>query len=408
MKYLPYVFKHLRRNWLRTASTVLAIAVCIFLFCTLQTILAAVQWGLKSANASRLVTRHAVSVVFSMPLSYKRQIEGVDGVHSVVTSNWFGGFLKAKRLAQNTEAGDDAAPDWSNFFENLAVEPEAYLALYPELVIPEEQRQAWFRDRRGALIGRNLANRYDWSIGDTFFLESFIPPYRKPDGPFEFIVQAIYDTDEALYPNTNLERMLFHFDYLYEGSGRNVEAGTYAIGIDDPDRAASISERIDELFANSEAKTRTETEAAFQANMLSISGNLAFLLNGIGIAVTFTILLVTANTMSMAVRERRTEIAVLKTLGFSGLLVMGLILGEALLIGVLGGGLGLVLGRGMIAVLPSLPFIGDAVRAFPHLGLSPQVAGLGFGVSLFIACSAGFIPAYLAYRARITDMLRRS
>jgi putative ABC transport system permease protein len=167
-----------------------------------------------------------------------------------------------------------------------------------------------------------------------------------------------------------------------------------------------MSKKIDALFENSDAQTKTETEAAFRASFASMAGNLAMLLNGIGLAVTFTILLVTANTMSMAVRERRTEIGVLKTLGFGSTLVMGLILIESLVLGVLGGAVGLFLGRMMIGVLPYVPMVGDAVRAFPNLGLSPRVAGLGFGMAILLGLLAGFVPALLAYRSKITDSLR--
>jgi putative ABC transport system permease protein len=248
--------------------------------------------------------------------------------------------------------------------------------------------------------------RFGWKIGDSFQLESFIPPYRIGK-PFEFVIRGVYDSDERRFPGTDTTAMYFHWKYLYESTNRRVGVGTYTILINDPNQAGEVSKRIDAVFANSDGETHTETEAAFRASFISMAGNLALLLNGIGTAVAFTILLVTANTMSMAVRERRNEIAVLKTLGFSSALVMMMILAEALLLGVLGGGLGVFLSRGMIKALPSLPFIGDAVRGFPHLGLSPRVAGLGFGVALFLGLAAGFVPAFLAYRARITEMLRQ-
>src|SRR5262249_30973512 len=185
------------------------------------------------------------------------------------------------------------------------------------------------------------------------------------------------------FPGTDTTAMYFHWKYLYESTNRRVGVGTYTTQIDDPNQAGVISKKVDAVFENSDNQTHTETEAAFRASFISMAGNLALLLNGIGTAVAFTILLVTANTMSMAVRERRTEIAVLKTLGFSSGLVMALILGEALALGILGGGLGVFLSHWVIKALPSLPFIGDAVRGFPDLGLVPQVAGLGFGVALF-------------------------
>jgi putative ABC transport system permease protein len=258
------------------------------------------------------------------------------------------------------------------------------------------------------VIGRKLAEKYGWKIGDRFYLESFIPPYRKQDGPFEFVVRAIYDTDRGRYPSADLNSMYFHYKYLYESTGQNVGAGTYSIEIVDPDQAGQVSKAIDAQFENSDAQTRTETEKAFAAGFLAMAGNLALLLNGIGLAVTFTILLVTANTMSMAVRERRTEIAVLKTLGFSSRQVMGLVVAEALLLGVLGGVLGVGGSEGIMWVLTHTPGFKDMIAGIglTELNLKPLVAGLGFAVALFLGFAAGLLPALNAYRARITDMLR--
>lgn len=394
MRYVPFILKHLRRNWIRTTSTILAMSVCIFLFCTLQTVIEAVNWGLNSGNASRLVTRHAVSLVFNLPLTYQPRIAAVPGVKRVAVGHWFAGMR-----------GDD----FRNFFPNLAVESETYLAMHPEFILKPEERQAFLQDMRGCIIGRDLADRFGWKVGDSFQLESFIPPYRKRDRqPFEFVVQGIFDTDPVRYPGTDLNLMLFHFKYLYEGVGQRIGAGWCEVEIDDPQRAGAVSKAIDAMFENSDAQTKTETEQAFRAGFVAMAGNLALLLNSIGLAVAFTILLVTANTMSMAVRERRTEIAVLKTLGFPSGLVMGLILGEALAIGLLGGGLGIVLGRGMIQVLPKIPFLGDVVRTFPGLGLSAAVALEGLGLAVALGLAAGFVPAAIAYRARVTDMLRQA
>jgi len=392
MRYLPYILKHLRRNWVRTASTVAAMAVCIFLFCTLQTFVQAVTWNLRSANASRLVIRHAVSLVFNLPLAYKERIAGVPGVRRVAATSWFGGTRRAN--------------DPTDFFPNLAVEAEEYLAMYPEIILSEEHERAFLQDQRGCIVGRQTADRFGWQPGDTFQLESFIPPYRI-GRPFEFVVSGVYDTDTARFPGTQTTAMFFHYKYLYEMTGRRVGVGTYTIEIEDPSRAAAVSAAIDARFENSDAQTRTETEAAFRASFVSLAGNLALLLNGIALAVMFTILLVTANTMSMAVRERRTEIAVLKTIGFPSGLVMALVLSEAALLGGLGGGLGILLGRQMIRILPDLPFIGDAVRGYPSLGLSPVIAAAGFCTAVFIGLAAGLVPSVLAYRARITDMLRQ-
>lgn len=405
MKFLPYLLKHLRRNWVRTLSTVAAISVCIFLFCTLQTIIAAVKWGLQSANASRLITRHATSLAYNIPLAHKNKIAALPGVRSVAITSWFGGTLRAKQ--QDLSQQDDSAPDFANFFANFAIEAPEYLAMYPEYHVPEAEKQAFMNDLRGCLVGRSLAKRFGWKLGDTFFLESFIPPYRKTDGPFEFVVRGIYDVDQVRDAGADDRLMFFHYKYLFEGTGQQVSAGTYVVTIADPAQAATVSKAIDETFANSAGPTKTETEAAFRASFVSLAGNLTTLLNIIGMAVTFTILLVTANTMSMAVRERRTEIAVLKTLGFPSARVMSLILGEALLLGVAGGLLGIALGVGAIRALPYVPVLGAAVAQFPNLGLSAPLSALALAISLGLGFAAGFVPSLLAYRARITDMLRQ-
>lgn len=391
MKFLPFVLKHLRRNWVRTGSTILALALCIFLLCTLESVLTAVSWSLKSASATRLVTRHQVSLAFELPLKYEQEIATIPGVKSVARESWFGGMYKG---------------DFKYFFPNLAVEAETFLPMYPEYKLPEDQKKAFMEDMRGCIVGRKTAEKYGWKLGDTFQLESFIPPYRIGH-PFEFVIRGIYDADLQKNPGTDLTVMYFHHKYLYESTGRRVNAGLFVVQIDDPSKAGEISKKIDTMFDNSDVQTRTETEAAFRAGFVAMAGNLALLLRGIGLAVTFTILLVTANTMSMAVRERRNEIAVLKTLGFPSRLVMGLILTEAIALAAIGGLVGVVLSRGAINALPGLPFIGDAVRGFPDFGLQPTIVALGLSGALLLGLLAGFVPALLAYRARITDMLRQ-
>jgi putative ABC transport system permease protein len=391
MKFAPLILKHLRKNWLRTLSTVLAMAVCIFLICTLQTVVDAVNYGLHLGNASRLVTRHYVSLVFNLPNSYKNKIAAIPGVKNTTISNWFGGVYRG---------------DMKYFFPNMAVEPEAFLQIYPEYMLPEDQKQAWFHDGRGCIVGRKTAEKWGWKVGDTFQLESFIPPYRVGK-PFEFVIDGIFDTDPVKYPGTDLTAMYFNYKYLYEATGQRAGVGTISVLIDDPQNAGRISKAIDAEFENSDVQTKTETEQAFRASFIAMAGNLALLLNGIGLAVAFTILLVTANTMSIAVRERQQEIGVLKTLGFPSGLVMALILIEALLLGLMGGALGLIFAGGAIHALPSVPFIGDVVRQFPGLGLSPKIVSYGLGAALLLGLLAGLVPAVLAYRARITEVLRQ-
>jgi putative ABC transport system permease protein len=278
----------------------------------------------------------------------------------------------------------------------MAVDADKFFPMYPELTIPPDQWQSFRETRTGCLLGSKLAKKFGFKVGDRFFLESFIPPYRKRSGPFEFVVSGIYDADLAKYPGTDVSTMYFHYDYLKEGVGREIGVGTYALEIADGDQAAAVGKTIDALFENSSATTITETEQAFKASFIAMAGNLAFLLNGIGLAVAFTILLVTANTMSMAVRERRTEIGVLKTLGFSSAHVMGFVVGDALLLGVLGGALSHA--PGVTEILAGIGLTG--------LELKTAVAALGFFIAVILGLVAGLVPALSAYRAKITDILR--
>jgi putative ABC transport system permease protein len=384
--------------------------LCIFLFCTLQSVLASVNSLLEGTSANRLVSRNAVSLVFALPLAYEGRIQSVPGVKRVARAAWFGGSLPASKeeVKDKKDEEESSTTDWSKFFPNMAVEMEPFLAMYPEWQVPKEQYQALMADMRGCVIGRKLADKYGWKIGDKFYLESFIPPYRKSDGPFEFVVEAIFDVDAGKNPGADTNIMVFHFKYLYEATGQRIAAGTYYSEINDPEQAGVVSKAIDALFENSDAQTRTETEKAFAAGFIAMAGNLALLLNGIGLAVSFTILLVTANTMSMAVRERRTEIAVLKTLGFSSGRVMGLIVAEALLLGILGGALGVGGSQGIMWTLTHAPGIKDALNGIglSDLTLKPVVAALGFAVAIGLGFAAGVVPAFNAYRSRITDMLR--
>ena len=392
MKFVALIFKHLRKSWIRTVSTVVAVSVCILLFCTLQTVLEAINFGLHSGSSKRLISRHSVSLAYVLPLNYKQKIAAIPGVTNTVINVWFNGIYR----------------DPKYFFANFAVEPEAFLQVFPEIMLPEDQKQKWLHDRRGCIVGRKLAEKWSWKTGDTFELESAIPPYRIGH-PFDFVIDGIYDTDEKRYPATDLSSMYFHFDYLYEATKSRSYSGIgwLTVQIADPSQAGAVSKAIDAEFENTDAPTKTETEQAFLAGFVSLAGNLSLLLNGIGLAVAFTILLVTANTMSIAVRERRQEIAVLKTLGYSGVLVMTLIQGEALLIGLAGGLVGVVISLGIVRLLPKVPVLGDVVAGFPNFGLSLQSTAIGITIALLLGLAAGFIPALMAYRTRIVDALRQ-
>lgn len=394
MKFLPYVVKHLARSWLRTLSTIFGMALCIFLICTLQTLLAAMDASVKGASPNRLATRHAVSLVFNMPNAYRSRISSIAGVRRVARTNFFGGL-----------PGSGGSQDFANFFANFAVEAEPYFAMYPEYNVPPEQWDDFMSKRRGAIIGRALSTRFGWDLGDTFQLESFIPPYRVGK-PFEFVVTGIYDLDVARYPGSSEMQMFFHYDYLNEATRMRAGVGTFMVQITDAERAADIAKIIDDTFENSDVQTKTESEGAFIQGFNELAGNLVLLLNAIGLAVGFTVLIVTANTMSMAVRERRNEIAVLKTLGFSSGRVMGLILAEALILATTAGALGVGLASAIVSNLAKVPILGAIVGNFPPLVLSPQLAAIMFSSAMLLGLAAGFLPAWTAYRAKIVDTLR--
>jgi putative ABC transport system permease protein len=372
----------------------------VLLFCVLQSAVARLDRLIDSRSPKRLVARHAVSFMFTLPVSYADRIRALPGVRRVASESPFGGFLPARKEEQTAGGG---STDWANAFQNIAVDAEPFFAMNPELSVSPPQYRAFLEDLRGCVIGRQLADRFGWKVGDRFFLESMISGYRKKSGPFEFVIRGLIDADPR-YPGTETDFMLFHFKYLDEGLAGGVRARMLLIEIDDPRRAAEIGAAVDALFENSDRPTLTETEKAFTAEFMSMAGDLGAIVNGIGLAVCFTILLVTANTMSMAVRERRTEIAVLKTLGFTSGQVMGLVVAEALLLGGLGGVLGV---GGALALLGVIQHTTSGTwLGFTGIELRPSVALSGLGIALSLGLAAGVMPAWGAYRARVTEMLR--
>jgi putative ABC transport system permease protein len=399
IRFLPFVLKHLRRNTVRTASTVAAMALCILLFCTLQSALARFNRVIDTRNPRRLVTRNAITFMIPIPPAFGAQIKTVPGVRRVAIMNGFGGVLPARK--EGKDAG--GATDWSNAFQNVAVDAEPYFVMNPELAVPPDQLREFMKDAHGCVIGRELARRFGWKVGDRFFLESFVAAYRKRSGPFEFVIRGLLDADPR-YPGTETEMMVFHFKYLNEALGGRVWVMTYLVEIDDPARAGEISGAIDALFENSSYPTLTESEKSFTADFMSMAGDLGVLINGIGLTVCFAILLVTANTMSMTVRERRTEIAVLKTLGFTSAEVMGLVVTEALLIGAAGGVLGVAGTALLIWMLDHAT--GTTWFGFAGMELGPLVAASGLDLAMALGLAAGLMPAWGAYRARVAEALR--
>lgn len=404
MNHLPLVWDYVRHAPVRTIATGAAIALGVLLICTLRTLTAAIGWDQRSANSARLITRHAVSLAFRLPIADKDQIRAIPGVRDVSTVNWFGGLLPARR--QDQRAG--GAGDLTDFFPTYAVDADEYLAIYPEIIVSADTRRAFLGDRRGAVVGRGLAARFGWKPGDVFHLESFLPAYRRSGGPFEFVVSGIYDTDEVRYPGTDSNQMFFRYDYLQESLGRSPGASTLAIAVNDPADAVRVAERIDAQFENSEAQTRTETESAYRAEMVSLGGSLEPLLNGIGAVVAVALLLVAANAMGMAMRERRRHVAVLKTLGFSRQRLVALAVVESSGTALVGAVVGLSFSRVMIDALARAPYLGPAVRAYPHLQLSPRAALEGLLIALVLGIVAGFVPSWFATRVGVAKILQEA
>jgi len=380
LKYLGLIFANLMRSKRRTFLTVFSIAIALFLFCTLRTVITSFEASLRASQATRLVVRHAASLVFPLPLAYRERLSRVPGVTGISYGNWFGGFYQ----------------DPKNQFAQFAMDVPTLLDLFPEVILPAGQAEAFRSERTACIIGAALARKYGWKLGDQIPIMGTIFP-----GEWRFVVRGIYtgqtkDVDE----NT----LFFHWDYLNESlpEGRKSLVGIYWLRIASPDLAASVSGRVDALFENSPQPTKTETEKAFQAGFISMIGNVQLLLTIIGSAIVFAIMLVTINTMMMAARERTTEIAVLKTLGFSDGLILRLVGGEALFLSLLGGGLGCGLAA---LVFRESDFTGGGF--FPNFRVLPETVLLGLVLAALMGLLSGVAPAVQAARLQVASALRR-
>ncbi|MDP3284453.1 MAG: ABC transporter permease, partial [Desulfobacterales bacterium] len=320
---LKLLFRNAFRHKLRAGLTICGISVAILAFGLLRTVVSAWYAGVDASSSTRLVTRNAISLVFPLPLSYKEKIRGVEGVKIVSLGNWFGGIYIEEK----------------NFFANFAVDSKTYLDLYPEFVIPADQKLSFLKERKGCVVGRKLAKRFGWKIGDAIVLRGTIFP-----GNWEFVLSAIYrGRDKTIDEN----QFFFHWDYLNETMKkvqprRADQVGFYMIGTSSPEIAASTSKSVDSLFKNSFAETLTETEKAFQMSFIALSQTILTVIQLVSLVVIVIILAVVANTMAMSVRERMNEYAVFKTLGFGGFYLSILILGESLLITAIGCAIGII------------------------------------------------------------------
>jgi putative ABC transport system permease protein len=383
MRFLYLVWGNLMRKKLRTLLTLLSILVAFLLFGYLGAIRQGFSAGIDVAGVDRLIVRHKVSIIQLLPAAYEARIEQIEGVVDAVHQTWFGGIYQKP----------------TNFFAQMPVEPEEYLAMYPEFQLDDGERKAWLATRSGAVAGRGTAERFGWKVGDRIPINATIWTRQGGESTWEFDLVGIYDGAEKGTDNT---QFLFRYDFFDESRqfGQGL-VGWYTVRVADPDRAAEVAAAIDAEFANSPNETKAEPEGAFVQGFANQMGNIGFILMSIIGAVFFTILLVAGNTMAYAVRERTSELAVLKAVGFSDGAVLGLVLGESLLLTALGGGLGL--GLAWLLVSAGDPTGGS----LPMFYIPGRDLATGAALIVVMALVAGILPALQAGRLRIADALRR-
>lgn len=373
----------LKRHKLRLFLTGGSILVAMILFSYLVAIRKAFEMGVDVAGRDRLVVRHRVSLIQMLPADYEQQMEQLQGVVDATPASWFGGIYK----------------DPKNFFGQFPVKPEEYLAMYPEFLLPPEQKAAWLRTRTGAVAGRQIATKFGWKVGDRIPIQATVWTPKGGGNTWTFELVGIYDGKEKETDNT---QFLFRDDYFQENRAfAKGTIGWYMLKVKDPERAAQVAKAVDDTFMNSPAETKTETEGAFAQSFANQMGNIGAIVVAILSAVFLTILLVAGNTMAQSVRERTQELGVLKALGFKNGEVLGLVLGESLLLTVIAGGIGLLLGWLMVSQ-------GDPTGGFlPIFFFPPEDLVLGAVLVLVLGLVAGAAPAIAAMRLRTVDALRR-
>ena len=382
MYTLRLILKNAMRHKLRTSLTILGLVVAIFAFGLLQTVVDAWYAGAEGASNTTLVTRNKTSLVFPLPLSYEARIRAVPGVTGVGYANWFQGIYK----------------DPKNFFAQFAISGTSYLDIYPDYLLPPDQRAAFLRDRKGAIVGRKLADQFGFKVGDVIPLKGTIYP-----GDWELVVRGIFDGRQS---TTNTATLFLHWDYVNESLKKTLprranQIGVYVVRIAEPENAAAISAAIDKEFSNSLAETLTETEKAFQLGFVSMSEAIVVAIRVVSFVVIVIIAAVMANTMAMSARERLGEYATLKALGFGPGFLTAMILGESLLLSLFGAALGIVI------LFPFAAFLGTVMGTmFPvfevtRLTVIQQILG-----ALAIGSVAAIAPTLRATRINIVEGLR--
>jgi putative ABC transport system permease protein len=381
MKYLLLVWKNLMRRKVRTAFTLLSIVVAFVLFGFLAAIRVAFSAGVEVVGNDRLMVTHKVSIILPLPVSYGTRIAQVPGVREITHASWFGGIYK----------------DPKNQFPQMAVDPQSYLDVYPELKLPADQQRAWLADRTGAIVGKTTADRFGFKVGQRIPIQATIYTMRNGSRTWDFNIDGIFTARKGF----DTSGFFFHYDYLKEASFATNQVGWYILRLTDPKHPQPVVDAIDALFVNSPAETKTATEKDFAQGFASQVGDVGAIIAGIVSAVFFTMLLVAGNTMAQSVRERTNELAVLKTLGFGDGLVMRLVLIESGLLTILGAAAGI----GLAAFVVSL---GDPTGGrLPVWFLPGRDIVIGFGLALALGVACGALPAYQAMRLRIVDALRR-
>jgi len=380
---LKLLIRNAFRRKLRAFLTLCGMCVAILAFGLLRTVVDAWYAGVAGSSANRLVTRNAISITFPLPLSYGDKIKGIEGVKTVSHGSWFGGiYIEMK-----------------NFFANFAVEPHTFLELYPEYVLSEQEKQAFFKDRKACVVGAKLAKRFGWRVGDTITLMGTIFA-----GNWDFVLRGIYRGKDRTADET---QFFFHWDYLNEYLKKTHRAwadqvGFYFISIADPALAPQITGEVDRLFKNSYAETLTETEKAFQMGFVAMTEAILMVIELVSLVVIVIIMAVVANTMAMSVRERLGEYAVLKTLGFGGAYISFLILGESLLISALGTGLGI------ICTYPAAhAFVSAVGEYFPIFHVRIETIWLDVAAGLAVGLVAAIVPTWRAVTVPIAEGLGR-
>jgi putative ABC transport system permease protein len=375
------------RRKIRTFFTVMTILVAFVLFGVLMAIRAAFSFGVEVAGADRLMTIHKVSIIQPLPQSYYQRIRTTEGVTEVTFSNWFGGYFQ----------------DTKNTIQSMAVQPESWLNMYPEFELPADQKATWFKDRTGAVVGSDLAKRFGWKVGDRIPIIS--PIYRKPDGsPWDFTIDGIYHSEKQGVDKT---QFFFHYAYLdetFRGTGfMSGMVGWYIIKVADPSTSDQLAKRIDAMFANSQAETKTATEKSFVSDFAKQIGDIGSIMMAITGIVMFFILFVAGNAMAQSVRERINELGVLKTLGFGDGRILSLVLMESCTIAIVGGGIGLFL------AWLAINLGGDPTGGLlPIFHLPPRDVVLGTALVLILGVGTGLLPALQASRLKIVEALRRN